>query len=84
MSTKKQGNQLGELSMDEEIRNLVIARLSVLSPDTIKSIGDEGVFSRDELIQHVKNGDKIGQTIKEIEMEWLRAMKTGMISELYA
>lgn len=80
---KKCDDQKRKKSADEEIRNLVIARLSVLSSGTIKSIGDEGVFSRDELIQHVKNGDKIGQTIQEIEMEWLRAMKTGMINKLY-
>ena len=83
MTTKKQNIHDKELSTDEEIRNLVLARLSVLSADTIKSIGNDGVFSRDQLIEHVKKGDKIGQIIEEIEMEWLRAMKTGKISELF-
>lgn len=71
-----------DTSTDEEIRNLVIARLSVLSSNTIKSIGDEGTFTRDELIDHVRQGDKIGQTIQAVEMEWLRAWKTGKINEL--
>lgn len=72
-----------KIDTDLEIRNLVIARLTTLSSDTIKSIGDDGVFTRDELIAHVQNGDKIGKTIQAVEMEWLRAMKTGLIQKLY-
>jgi hypothetical protein len=72
-----------ELTSDEEIRKLVLARLQILSSDTIKCIGNEGSFNRDELIEHVKRGDKIGQTIEQIEMEWLRAFKGGLINELY-
>ena len=72
-----------EINTDEEIRNLVIARLNALSPDTMKSIGDEGVFTRDELINNVQKGNKIGRTIEAVEMEWIRAMKTGLIQKLY-
>lgn len=68
---------------DDDIRQLVIARLSVLSADTIKSIGDKGSFSRDELIRHVKKGDEIGKIITNVEMEWLRALKKGLIQDLY-
>jgi hypothetical protein len=60
---------------DEDIRKLVTARLSVLSEDTIVSVGSEGSFSRDELIEHVETGDKIGAKIAQIEMEWLRSFK---------
>lgn len=73
-----------EISTDEEIRKLVLARLKTMSPDTIKCIGEEGSFSRDELIEHVKEGDKIGKTIEQVEMEWLRAFKEGIITELYS
>lgn len=78
----QQPNQ--EPTYDEEVRRLVLARLQVTSADTIKCIGSEGSFSRDELIEHVKIGDKIGKTVEHIEMEWLRALKNGLINELYA
>lgn len=61
--------------MDEEVRRLVMARLSVLSSDTYVSIGSDGSFSRDQLIEHVRVGDDIGKKIEEIEMEWLRSWK---------
>lgn len=70
-------------SADEEIRNLVIARLRLLSPDTMKSIGSMGTFSRDQLINSVEKGDEIGETIKNIEMEWLRAQSQGIVEKLY-
>jgi hypothetical protein len=64
-----------DLLRDEEIRKLVTARLSVLSADTIISVGSEGSFSRDELIKRVEEGDKVGNKIAQIEMEWLRSFK---------
>jgi hypothetical protein len=63
---------------DEEIRKLVIARLSVLSPDTSISVGSEGSFTRDELVKSVEKGDKIGEKLAEVEMEWLRSFKEGI------
>lgn len=64
---------------DEEIRKLVSARLSVLSSDTMISIGSDGNFSRDELLEHVKEGDKVGEKIAQIQIEWLRSLKAGLI-----
>jgi hypothetical protein len=64
---------------DDEIKKLVIARLEVLPKDRKVSIGNEGSFTRDELIQHVSKEDKIGKKMIEIEMEFLRSLKTGII-----
>lgn len=66
------------LIKDEEIRQLVLARLSVLSEDTMISVGSEGCFSRDELIESVQEGDNIGNKIAEIEMAWLRSFKKDL------
>lgn len=67
--------QSKNLLKDEEIRKLVTARLSVLSADTMISIGSDGSFTRDELIQRVEKGDEIGNKIAQIELEWLRSFK---------
>lgn len=65
---------------DEEVRQLVLARLSVLSESTSISIGSEGSFTRDQLVESVKRGDKIGEKIAEIQMEWLRSFKEEIVS----
>ena len=67
------------LLADEDIRQLVTARLSVLSPGTVLSFGSEGSFSRDELLEHVKEGDSIGEKIAQIQLEWLRSLKEGVV-----
>ena len=71
MSTQ-QGNR--KMS-DEEVRKLVVARLSVLSPDMYIAIGSDGSFSRDELIQRVEANDEIGKEIADIQLAWLRSWK---------
>lgn len=68
------------MKIDEDIKKLVIARLQTLSPDKKISIGSSGEFSRDELIQKVKDEDIIGKKIIEIEMEFLRSLKEGILA----
>lgn len=60
---------------DDEVRKLVMARLAVLSKDTMISLGSEGSFTRDQLIKSVENGDNIGEKLAEIQLEWLRSFK---------
>ena len=61
----------------KEVKDLIIARLEVLSPNKKISIGSSGEFTRDELISHVENEDDVGEKITKIEMEYLRAVKEG-------
>ncbi|MBU1176951.1 MAG: hypothetical protein ABIG88_02110 [Patescibacteria group bacterium] len=61
----------------KEVKDLIIARLEVLSPNKKISIGSSGEFTRDELISHVENEDDVGKKITKIEMEYLRAVKEG-------
>ena len=76
---KKVMKKKEQIISDEEVRKILTARLNTLSRDTFISIGSEGSFSRDELIEHVEKNDSIGNKIAEIEMEWLRSFK-GVIA----
>lgn len=64
---------------EEDIKKLVLARLAILSSDTAFSIGAEGSFTRDELIESVERGDRVGKKFEEIQIEWLRSLKDGVI-----
>lgn len=66
------------LLSDQEIRKLVLARLSVLSSDTVISLGSEGSFNRDELVKKVQEGDRVGEKLAEMQMEWLQSFKEGI------
>ena len=75
--TEEKKQQKEEIS--EDLKNLVIERLDVLPSDKKISIGSVGEFTKDELIEHVKQGDEIGQKIVEIELSFLRALKEGTL-----
>ena len=65
--------------IEEQIKKTVIARLEVMSQDKKMSIGASGEFSRDELIEKVKLGDPIGKKMIQIELDFLRSLKKGII-----
>lgn len=60
---------------DQEIRNLVIARLELYPAKRKIFIGSNGSFTRDELIERVKNQDAVGQKIIEVQLNYLRSLK---------
>ena len=66
-----------DLKITEALKDLVSARLDLMSPDLAISIGSSGTFTKNELIEHVKQGDEVGRTIIEMEMEFLEAIKSG-------
>ena len=67
------------MSTESDIKNLVIARLELLPPNKKISIGSSGEFTRDQIIESVKQGDVTGKKFIEIEMEFLRALKQGLV-----
>lgn len=68
--------------ISEDLKNLVISRLEIVSPNKKFFIGSrrEG-FTKEELIEHVKEEDEIGQKAIEVEMAFLRALKDGFLLE---
>lgn len=66
---------------EQEIKQLVVERLKTLPEGTGMSIGSMGDFNKQELISHVEQGDDIGQKIIEVELNFLRGLKNGILYE---
>lgn len=66
---------------DDEIRQLVIARLRSFPSGKKLSIGSEGEFSKEELIERVFQDDAIGKKIVEIQLSYLRSFREDMLSD---
>jgi hypothetical protein len=61
-------------------KELVLARLATTSPELHFSIGsDDKSWSRNEMIQEIENESSIGKEFVEIEMNFMRALKTGQV-----
>lgn len=60
----------------QEIRRLVVERLSVIPSNKGLSVGsDDKFYTKDQLINEVYKGSKIGEKIVRIEMEFLQSLK---------
>lgn len=59
--------------MKEEVKELVIARLDQLPSNVKISIGGVGSFTKDELINHVKEGDSVGERVAEVQLAYIRS-----------
>lgn len=63
---------------NEEIRELVIARLSTFPSNRKISIGSHGELTKDDLIKHIQQNDDIGKKFVEIELAYLKALTKGI------
>ena len=77
--TKKESSSAVEIT--DDVKKLVKARLGTLPRGIGVSVGSEGEFSRDELIEHVEREDDIGRKMIEIDMEFLQSLKKGEFYE---
>lgn len=62
---------------DKEIRDLVMARLRSFSSDRKISIGSEGDYSKEELVENVQGKTKLGDKIIAIQLNYLESLKNG-------
>ena len=60
---------------DQEIIDLVVARLNAMPSNISISIGNEGNFEIRDLIERVKINDKIGKKMIEMQLSYLRSIK---------
>ncbi|MFH1413188.1 MAG: hypothetical protein ABIG10_04185 [bacterium] len=63
--------------LDQEIKQLVMARLKALPEGIEVSIGSDGSFNKEELIKSVEADDEIGKKMIEVDMQSLQALKEG-------
>lgn len=54
---------------------LVISRLRTIPDDQEISVGTEGSYTKNQLIQHIKKDDELGKKFVEIELHYLQSLK---------
>jgi len=78
MNQREENPQI-EQRIPEELKQIVVARLKLI-PDNVKiSVGAEGEFTRDELIEKVERGDRVGKQVAQSQLEFLQALGRGQL-----
>ncbi|GEM_PF-2271774 len=68
-----------EQQIPEALKQIVIARLNLIPNDVKISVGAEGEFTRDELIERVEQDDRVGRQVAQSQLEFLRALGRGQL-----
>jgi len=68
---------------DEE-KELVIFRIETIPSNLRLSIGNGESMSKEEMISHVKKGDKVGNQIIQSHINFLKAVASGKLTSLLA
>jgi len=63
---------------------LVLAKLDVMPQDYKLSVGDQGIFNKTELMDHVKRGDNIGKQFIEMQRGFMKALASGELTKIIA
>ncbi|MEK9167934.1 MAG: hypothetical protein AAB769_01220 [Patescibacteria group bacterium] len=69
-----------QINIAQKEKELVLARLEVLSPELHFSVGaDSESFSRDEMIKQINDNTEVGKDFIKVELEFLRAFRDGSL-----
>ncbi len=60
---------------NQEVKDLVIARLTTIPSNISMSIGDKGEFDIAELINRVEECDEIGKKVIEMQLSYIRSFQ---------
>ena len=75
-------NNIKETDFTYEEKELVILRIETTPSNLRLSIGGGKSMTNEEMIEHVKSGDKIGKHIVETHLNFLRAVASGNLTNL--
>lgn len=69
-------------AISEELKDVVIARLNLIPNNVTMSVGVDGAdkeFTREELIESVKQENTVGLEVIRSQFEFLKALSTGRL-----
>ena len=65
------------IAISDDLKKLVIARLNLIPNNVTISIGADGEFTRNKLIENVKKENTVGREIVHSQLEFIKALSTG-------
>ena len=69
-----------QINIAQKEKELVLARLEVLSPELHFSVGaNSESFSRNEMIKQINDNTEVGKDFIKVELEFLRAFRDGSL-----
>jgi hypothetical protein len=67
---------------NSEVKELVLARIRIMPPNYKLSVGNQGTFTKEQLMEHVKEGNEVGNQIIDMQMNFIKALTSGKLIEI--
>lgn len=69
-----------EKNCDKLIKKIVLERIKNMSPNVKIALGSKGLFlSKDDLLNEVIKNTATGKKIIEIQLRYMKALKSGLV-----
>lgn len=78
---KNNTNENSKFALQEEVKELVLARIKAASDNLRIAIGSTE-YTKEEILKNIEEGNTVGKEIIEIQMEYLRDMAEGAVYRL--
>lgn len=80
---KEKSNSDKDNETNEKIKELVLARIDAQVPSNLRLfIGSSGGMTKEQIMEHVKKGDKIGKQIIQMHVNFMKAVVKGEVTNL--
>jgi hypothetical protein len=63
--------------INEKLKEVVIARIQAGMPQNLRLVIGNQSLARDNIIEHVRKGDKIGMAIIKSQLRFMKAVANG-------
>lgn len=73
-----------DVEVNEDVKELVVTRIEASRSDLRLSVGGGRSMTKEEMIDHVRKGDKIGKQIIRAHLNFLRAVASGELGSALA
>lgn len=80
---KEKSNQDKENESNDKIKELVLARIDAQVPSNLRLfIGSSNGMTKEQIMEHVRNGDEIGKQIIKMHINFMKAVVKGEVTNL--
>lgn len=75
------GSKEDKKNEEQILKELVLARIDVMPSNFKLSVGDEGVFTKEQIMSLIEEDTPIGKQIIEMQLSFIKALTSGELTK---
>lgn len=75
------GSKEDKKNEEQILKELVLARIDVMPSNFKLSVGNEGIFTKDQIMDLIEKEDPIGKQIIQMQLSFIKALTSGELTK---